>query len=389
MASIIKRGKTYSVRVSFVDMFGNRKQKNKGGFRTKKEAEYWAAKNEVRKLDGDELIESSISFEQYFSDWYETKKKPELKRPTQVWYENTLRVIKECFPNVKLKDVTPDVYQKFITSYGTDHVRKTVVKINGHIRSAVKEAIKNDIIRKDFTDGVTISSKKESKSSELKYLNADEMQSVLAACKSDLNIEHITKFMIVTAIYTGCRFSEIAGLTWDDINERFKTISISKAYDYKFKTGFVDTKTFTSKRIIKVNDELLQILRILHSQQVATFKRLHIPNPLNLIFLNNRNQVPTDNAANKTLRAVLATLDDIRPDILDLSFHGLRHTHASYLLYQGVSVYYISQRLGHKSFSVTLNVYSHIIKELETQEANKAIAAFEFGSQSSALTLAK
>lgn len=382
MAAITKRGKTYSVRISYTDPFGKRQQKNKGGFRTKREAEYWAAKNEVRKLDGDELFESDVTLVEYFTDWYNAKKKPDSRPTTIHWYENTIDLLTATFPNTKLRDMTPAVYQKFITDYGKNHVRKSVSKLNGQVRGAVHEAVKNDVIRKDFTDGVTISSEKESKSTELKYLNAGEMQSVLTACKSDLRLDHITKFMIITAIYTGCRYSEIAGLTWDCIDWRFKTITINKAWDYHYTNSLVDTKTYSSKRVIKVNDELLQVLKNLRTQQTDAFNRLKIANPQQLVFLNNRDQIPTNNAANKTLRAVLSDLDNIRPDILKLTFHGLRHTHASYLLYQGVSIYYISQRLGHKSFSVTLNVYSHIIKELETKEASKAIRAFDFKSKS-------
>ena len=54
-----------------------------------------------------------------------------------------------------------------------------------------------------------------------------------------------------------------------------------------------------------------------------------------------------------------------------ISIHGLRHTHASLLLYAGVSVSSLSQRLGHSSINVTQKVYLHIIQELENQDTDK------------------
>ncbi|MBR0604459.1 tyrosine-type recombinase/integrase, partial [Bacillus safensis] len=53
----------------------------------------------------------------------------------------------------------------------------------------------------------------------------------------------------------------------------------------------------------------------------------------------------------------------------------LRHTHASYLLYCGVKMEYISKRLGHKNSSITRNVYAHMIKEDQRQEDERTLKA--------------
>lgn len=63
-------------------------------------------------------------------------------------------------------------------------------------------------------------------------------------------------------------------------------------------------------------------------------------------------------------------------DIGTISVHGLRHTHASILLYRKVSIYYVSERLGHKDIDTTLKYYSHIIKELRTRDEKSTIATF-------------
>lgn len=51
-----------------------------------------------------------------------------------------------------------------------------------------------------------------------------------------------------------------------------------------------------------------------------------------------------------------------------ITCHGLRHTHASTMLYKGINILYVSKRLGHSSLNVTMSVYSHILKELEEKD---------------------
>nr|WP_241433293.1 tyrosine-type recombinase/integrase [Listeria grandensis] len=52
-----------------------------------------------------------------------------------------------------------------------------------------------------------------------------------------------------------------------------------------------------------------------------------------------------------------------------MTSHGLRHSHASILLYRGINIKYISRRLDHKDIITTLQIYSHIIDELEQKES--------------------
>ena len=59
-----------------------------------------------------------------------------------------------------------------------------------------------------------------------------------------------------------------------------------------------------------------------------------------------------------------------KADIPTISIHGLRHTHASLLLYAGVSIASVARRLGHASMTTTQKTYLHIIQELENQDVD-------------------
>ncbi|WP_026314346.1 tyrosine-type recombinase/integrase [Allofustis seminis] len=62
-----------------------------------------------------------------------------------------------------------------------------------------------------------------------------------------------------------------------------------------------------------------------------------------------------------------------KANIKRITFHGLRHTHASILLHKKIPIEYISKRLGHASTSITFDTYSHLTKEFEEQENEKTV----------------
>ncbi|MGE7624162.1 tyrosine-type recombinase/integrase [Viridibacillus sp. NPDC096237] len=54
-----------------------------------------------------------------------------------------------------------------------------------------------------------------------------------------------------------------------------------------------------------------------------------------------------------------------------MTAHGLRHTHASVLLYQGISILYVSERLGYASIDITSSTYAHVLKEYAIETLRK------------------
>ena len=73
------------------------------------------------------------------------------------------------------------------------------------------------------------------------------------------------------------------------------------------------------------------------------------------------------NVYNSTINDIL-TRHCNNAGISIISIHGLRHTHASLLLFAGVSIASVAQRLGHSSMTTTQKTYLHVIKELENKD---------------------
>lgn len=359
MAQIVKRGKNYMVRVTWRDASGKQHKKSKSGFKTKSAAREYGAKLEIQKYNG-VLTSLNPTFLKYYQDWYDTYKKNNVSTATAKFYSYCINVINQYFGNSKLENITRRQYQLFINEFGKSHSKLTVSKVNSYLKTCVKSAMADGIIHKDFTANAQLVWNDENVK-KVQYLSIDELNRLTNALEFKLTPYFTTRYMILTAIYTGMRLSEIAGLTWNDVNFSFKTITINKSWNYLSGTPdnpFKPTKTQSSNRIIHVNDELLDLLSQLKG------------NDEQLVFMNpTYGKMPGSSSVNRTLRTFLKKCNIDKPNF---HFHSLRHSHVAYLLAHNVPLYAISKRLGHSNITTTANRYAYLIDEYK-KEGDKQI----------------
>ncbi|MCR8867459.1 Arm DNA-binding domain-containing protein [Peribacillus frigoritolerans] len=112
MASIIKRGKSYRAQVSLYRL-GKHKKISKT-FPTKKEAQLWALEMELAKGECKELAHRTTSFADFFENWIYLVKVNAVKETTFQNYVRTLRIIRNLFHDIQLKDLNDIVVQKKI-----------------------------------------------------------------------------------------------------------------------------------------------------------------------------------------------------------------------------------------------------------------------------------
>lgn len=385
------RSNKYGFRVFYAGPDGKRKSIQKTIYKRKTDAKNAATKLESRAQMTDIEKAETITFANYFYDWMNAYKIGRYSSSTDNKYINAHRFIENYFNGTLLKNITKLDYQGFIDDYATNHVKDSIYRINGYIRSCISEAVDEKLVQKNFTRNVVVSTKKESKDDDLKYLELDIASSLKKMAIKDANIFNISAYEVIFALDTGARYAEIVGMTWDNVDFDNNSISIKRTYDYKKRTGFLPTKTKSSVRDIAISDSLKHMLKKLKIQQQSLYLRQGFDNKDKLVFMNNRHQVPTDSAANKVLRKYLRLIDHdyylskgmSEDEIKNLikkknkaheyiGFHGLRHTHASYLFSQGLSLEYVSQRLGHSNIGITAKVYVHLLKDYKSKEDNKA-----------------
>lgn len=348
MASFTKRNGKWQARISWHDENGKLHQKAKSGFATKAQARDYATKLENELLNG---IDISINpaFADYFKTWYETYRLPKISKATASGYVFAYRVLVDHFGTMRIKQIKRSTYQAFLNDYGKNHSLGTMRDLTSKIKSCVKSAIADGIISKDFTYNANIVHDK-ALTRNPEYLSINELKRLIQALNADLQPDNIKPYIILTAIYTGARFSEILALTWNDIDYLHRMISINKSIDYHYMTGFKPTKNESSKRTIRVNDELL---RILSQLKVNKTPLVFFKTPQSFSF-----NISPD--VNDYLKKTMKKAGIIKRNY---TFHSLRHSHVAYLLSQGIDIYAISKRLGHSSMTTTSNIYAYLIDE--------------------------
>lgn len=351
MANFMKRNGKWQARVSWRDADGKLHQKSKAGFATKVQAKLYAAELESELGKGVDVSADPV-FADYFEQWYKTYREPHLAKNSKNQYVANVKIIKSYFKEIKLKSINRSFYQQFINDFGKNHAKGTVERLHAQIKSCVKSALADGIITKDFTYGIK-KNHNDKLSCHVEYLSIDELKRLAKAVSDDLSPDNIPAYMILVAIYTGARFSEILGLTWDDIDFDAKTIRINKTWDYHNHQGFLPTKTPHSIRTIRVNSRLLDYLKLLPDTSDRLFKIEGAD------YMNSR--------INRALKRYLKKAGIDKPSF---HFHSLRHTHVAYLLSQGVDLYAISKRLGHANMSITSNVYAYFIDEYKRKSDN-------------------
>ncbi|WP_338217898.1 site-specific integrase [Lacticaseibacillus salsurivasis] len=379
MASIVKTGKGYMFRIRYKDNAGTWREKSKSGFRTKRLAEAAAAEAEHESRTGIDL--TNVKLTEYYDLWVKTYKAGKHSQVTESRYPTIRRALVSYFgEDMPLKDITRTSWQAFINEYAAGTVaprypkkpkprsRDTVSKLNGYVRSMAASAIADRIIYTNFAAGY-VNPGTAPQSQSLKYLETDEFTTLLHYCQAHAKFSIMYLYCIATAILTGCRASEIMALQWSDIDFEHHIIHITKSWDYVYRTGFKPTKTPSGVRDIDVPAELTTLLQRLRCEQSAEYLRTGYRDELDLVFRNNRHDVPGDAALNHGLKRVEDTLGFSNP----VTFHGLRHTHVSYLMAKGVDIAYISHRLGHSDITITLRVYQHLLKSHEQAQADIAV----------------
>ena len=286
-------------------------------------------------------------FSDYFKRWIDIYKDGAIRKVTMEKYKLSLNWIKKLAPKIKLCDIDRTSYQQILNDYAKYHEKQTTMDFHHHLKAAILDAVDEGLIQRDPTRKVIIKGKIPK---EKKYLNQFELHSLL----KDLHLESTINYdwLILLIAKTGMRFSEAIALTPSDFDFIHQTLSINKTWNYKDGGGFQPTKNKSSVRKIQID-------RMIISQFSALVKDLPQEEP---IFVKEK-------IFNSTINDILKR-HCLKIGIPVITIHGLRHTHASLLLFGGVSIASVAKRLGHSSMNTTEKTYLHIIQELENKDVD-------------------
>ncbi len=294
-------------------------------------------------------------FRDYYAQWVRVYKEGAIRKATLEKYRTAQSWLDRLAPDLALRDLTRIAYQKLLNDYAELHERQTTMDFHHLLKGAILDAVDDGLVPRDPTRKAIIKGKSPG-DKKIKYLNQYELHTLLTGL--NLGKEISWDWFILLVAKTGLRFAEALAVTPKDFDFSRQSLSIGKTWDYKSGGGFQPTKNKSSVRKIQID-----------WQTVVQFSELvkNLPEDKPIF-------VQREKTYNSTVNAILERrCKAVKLPVV--SIHGLRHTHASILLFAGVSIGSVARRLGHASMTTTQKTYLHIIRELESQDVDLAMRA--------------
>lgn len=299
----------------------------------------------------------TLLFSEYFQQWIDIYKKGAIREATMAKYRMTQRWVEKLMPELKVAELNRTAYQQLLNAYAKEHERQTTLDFHHQLKGAILDAVDDGLIERDPTRKAIIKGKTP-RVKKIKYLSQFELHTLISDL--DLKEEPNWDWFILLVAKTGMRFSEALAITPGDFDFARQTLSISKTWDYKGEGGFLPTKNKSSVRKIQIDWQI-----------VVKFSELIKGLPEDQPIFVGESKI-----YNSTVNDAL-TRHCRECGISEISIHGLRHTHASLLLFAGVSIASVARRLGHASMTTTQKTYLHIIQELENKDVDLVMRTFE------------
>jgi integrase len=345
---------------------GKRKQKWFSGFKTKKEAEKAMIKKLHELEQGTYIEPQKTTLGNYLSRWLDDYASTALRPTTFETYSALIRThIIPSLGAVTLQQLQPMQLQRFYNEKleqgrvnGNGGLSaQTVRYFHAILREALGHAVKWQLLSRNVAE---LASPPAIRKKEIITLDADEVAQFLLYAREDRL--YIAFLMAVT---TGLRRGEILGLRWKDLNFNANTVSIRKNLVLvNNKPILQEPKTQGSIRSITlplVTIEALKKYKTLQDQEkhkIGSHYQDH-----HLIVATS---LGTPVSPRNLLRSFKRIIE--KANLPEIRFHDLRHTHATLMLKQGEHPKVVSERLGHSSTRITLDIYSHVLPNMQ-QEA--------------------
>jgi len=373
--AVRKRGTSWSYYFDLGVVDGKRKKKEKGGFRTKREADT-ALRNAMKEYEnaGAIVMESNITVSDYFDYWYKEYVLINCKYNTQQAYRIVIdKHIKPALGVYKLKSISPSKLQEFFNlKYRNGYTKSSLSNFYGVLSGAFKMAVFPYKLIKE---------------SPVSYVKLPKYNT-LPKKQDDLKIITVSKFKQIidrfpagSSFYiplqigfnTGMRAAEVCGLTWDCVDLDMRTITVEKILIYKDKEWIFGTpKTASSNRTIYIGPTLYNILhkhKLKQKENRLKYGRHYTIS--NFVCTKENGQLVTMDSLKYLSRIINYELG------IRYNFHSLRHSHATMLLEAGANIKDIQNRLGHSNLSTTMDTYSHVTQKMKKDSVDifeKALA---------------
>lgn len=349
----------------------------------------------VEQVKKGNFINTNYTFGEFAQIWLDNKVRPNAGERCVKKYLGALNNrILPYLGNIKLKDLTKQKLENYFnmikntkTNYesrkeNTTVKPETVKKWKSIIHACLEYAVDCELINKNpcskikitftnTTDENTIKALVKNKREKINYYNLEEFKTVCTILEKEF-IEYCNntklspekklmeigrRLLLLLALKTGMRRSELFGLTKEDLSIEESFFDVNKSRQYLSGKGKFTKypKNDSSIRRKSLPKSILSYLKLYYEYLDA----IEYKEPYLFDYLS--------------IDGICSWFDkwQDKNNIRNIRFHDIRHTHATILLALGVDIKTISERLGHADIQTTLNIYADVLKELDEKSAEK------------------
>lgn len=375
MAFVSKRGKTYCLRYRYEDELGRIREKRVSGFKTKEDA--WAAARdlEAKSSAGIDVHGDTMTCEELMERWFAAHCL-DLAATTRAKYSNGIDQLTETFiKELTIKKLTTQRFGLLLDEFRKRVSIRTAVDYTEPLRLALSWAIEEKLIPINPLANVRLP---KIPKRQQKILTDADVEELVAVASGPARRCSEFRIPLLLALYGGLRREECAGLSWEMVDFDRNRITIREAVTMTpdGKEHQKDPKTTLSSRTIsmpafvmaELQKEYLTFLKRSNAHTLAN-------NPAHRVCVRSTGKPYSLKSYSHPVLRLIREINDQRekenrPRMPEASFHDLRHTHAAMLIRRGVQPKVISERLGHASIKITMDLYGYLMPGLQDSVAD-------------------
>ena len=339
----------------------------------------WISDNPVELVNPCEN-DSQLLFTQFLLDWLAMMKKS-VAPTTHSGYTKCIKFhiipyFNAKHPGLKLSHVTPKHIQDYYTYEMEERglSANTILRRQANIRKALQYAYKTGLISGNPADKIE---RPKAEKFTGTFYQADELNSLFQAFRNDP-----LELAVILATYYGLRRSELIGLRWDAVDFEKKTLTVKHTVhqtniDGKWQIVAQDrTKTKSSFRTLPLVGPIETLLlneKARQQQNHRLCSTCYCTEFSDYIFLNDIGELIKPDFVSKHFAFIVQ-----KHNLKKLRFHDLRHSCASLLFANGVSMKEIQAWLGHSTLGTTANIYTHMDEDKKLDSANAITPVLKF-----------
>lgn len=381
MATYRKRNNKWEYRVRYVDpITGKKKEKSKGGFKTKPEAVYASSQVFIDVKDGVISKNNNILLKDYIGVWWDVYKGT-VKETSLKSRKIAIVRIKAWFGQLRLKNLTLNLYQKKLNEEKQNYSKNYLTSINQVMQMIAKQAVEDGYFKTNpiarakiphYDDVEKIKFWEYPDVQKFENFYADKLAKKHPASLRHLDYENERDLALYyIMLYGGLRVGEACGLQVKDYYPITKEINVDKTlsspetnptkdsyrlYPPKTKNSYrlVPLPEIASKQIerwLKLREEYRNIFGYFEDQEY--------------LFCIRDGSPLTPRTVQYKFKTIVNKLD-----VPQISPHGLRHTYTSLQIQAGADPKSLQKLLGHGDIKTTLNIYAHITGDKKRETIN-------------------